>query len=315
MKNLLESNILLSGGHGFIGTYVYSKLLQQGMRKEKILIPDRAVNDLRNRINCSELVKDADIIINLAGNVGGIGQNITHPGEMFYDNLMIGVNLIESARIAQKITKFVQIGTICSYPKYTKIPFKEEDLWQGYPEETNAPYGIAKKALLVMLQSYRKQYGFPGIFLLPVNVYGPGDNFDPASSHVIPSLIRKILLAKKNNIPFIEVWGDGSATREFLYVEDAAEAIISATERYDKCDPVNIGAGMEISINDLVHTLADQLDYKGRIIWNTEKPNGQPRRMLDTSKAREEFGFVAKTPFKDGLEKTIKWYLDNHGND
>jgi len=315
MINLLKSKMLLAGGRGFIGTHVYNRLMQKGMRKEMIVIPDKAENDLREMKNCIELVKDADIIINLAGNVGGIGHNLEHPGELFYDNLMIGVNLIESARSSGRIKKFVQIGTICSYPKYTTIPFREEKLWQGYPEETNAPYGIAKKALLVMLQSYKKQYGFPGIFLLPVNVYGPCDNFNPASSHVIPSLIRKIFHAKKNNLTHIEVWGDGTATREFFYVEDAAEAIISATERYDKGDPVNIGAGMEISIKDLVHTLADLLQYNGGIVWDKSKPNGQPRRMLDTSKAREEFGFVAKIPFDEGLKKTIEWYIENHGDE
>jgi GDP-L-fucose synthase len=311
MINLLSSKILLTGGTGFVGKHVYKNLISRGVKPEMIVVPRRKDNDLRNMGNCMDLVKDVDVIINLAGNVGGIGYNRDYPGTLFYDNLMMGVNLIEAARLTNKIQKFVQIGTICSYPKYTPIPFKESDLWNGYPEETNAPYGIAKKALLVMLQAYKQQYNFPGIFLLPVNMYGPEDNFDPKSSHVIPALIVKIAQAKKESLSSIEVWGDGSATREFFYVEDAAEAIVAATERYDKAEPVNIGAGMEISIKDLVGKLVDLMGYKGEIIWDTTKPNGQPRRMLDTTKAQNEFGFVAQTSFEVGLQNTIDWYTNS----
>ena len=314
MINLLESKILLTGGNGFVGKHLYAKLLERGVKPEAITIPDKDKDDVRDMNNCKRLVKDVDIIINLAGNVGGIGYNRENPGTLFYDNIMLGVNLIEAARLENKVKKFVQIGTICAYPKFTPVPFKEEDLWNGYPEETNAPYGIAKKALLVMLQAYRQQYGFPGIFLLPVNMYGPGDNFNPASSHVIPALILKIHNAIQENLPTVEVWGDGSATREFFYVEDAVEAIIDATEKYDKEDPINIGAGMEISIKDLVTKLAGIMGYKGEIVWDTSKPNGQPRRMLDTSKAKKEFGFVAKTSFDDGLKTTIDWYNSNNGS-
>jgi GDP-L-fucose synthase len=314
MINLLKSKILLTGGNGFVGNHIVANLLAKGVKKQNIIIPDRIKDDLRKVENCERLVKNIDVIINLAGNVGGIGYNRENPGTLFYDNIMLGVNLIEAARVENKIEKFVQIGTICAYPKFTPVPFKEENLWNGYPEETNAPYGIAKKALLVMLQAYREQYNFPGIFLLPVNMYGPGDNFDPSSSHVIPALILKIYNAVKNNLPTVEVWGDGSATREFFYVEDAAEAIIDATENYNKIDPVNIGAGMEISIKDLVNKLADLMGYKGEIIWDKSKPNGQPRRMLDTSKAKKEFGFVAKTGFDEGLKTTIQWFMNNYGN-
>jgi GDP-L-fucose synthase len=312
MINLLESKILLTGGNGFVGKHVYKKLLDKGVNEEQIIIPRSEKHDLRERAVCDELAKDVDVIINLAGNVGGIGYNREYPGQLFYDNLMMGVNLIEAARVANKVKKFVQIGTICSYPKFTPVPFKEDDLWNGYPEETNAPYGIAKKALLVMLQSYKQQYNFPGVFLLPVNMYGPEDNFNPNSSHVIPALITKIHAAKINNYPSIEVWGDGTATREFFYVEDAAEAILMATEKYDEADPINIGAGMEISIKDLVNKLVGLMDYKGELVWDSSKPNGQPRRMLDTSKAQEKFGFVAHTSFDQGLKATIDWYINNY---
>ena len=310
MINITSSKILLTGGKGFVGGHVIKNLLDRGAQIENIIIPDRLNDDLRKVENCEKLVKGIDVIINLAGNVGGIGYNRENPGTLFYDNMMLGVNLIEAARLEGKLKKFVQIGTICSYPKFTPVPFKEEDLWNGYPEETNAPYGIAKKALLVMLQSYRQQYNFPGIFLLPVNMYGPGDNFDPASSHVIPALILKLFNAKKESSPTVEVWGDGSATREFFYVDDAARAIVDATEKYDKADPVNIGAGMEISIKDLVMKLAQIMDYKGEIVWDKSKPNGQPRRMLDTSKALMEFGFKASTSFAEGLRMTINWFLE-----
>ncbi len=251
---------------------------------------------------------DPDIVIHLAARVGGIGANRANPGKFFYDNLMMGVQMMEVGRQVG-IEKFVAIGTICAYPKFTPVPFKEEDLWKGYPEETNAPYGLAKKMLLVQAQAYRQQYGFNAIYLLPVNLYGPKDNFNPESSHVIPALIKKCIDAITNNESQITVWGTGKPTREFLHVEDCAEAIILAAERYNKSEPVNIGAGFEISIKDLVELIAKLTGFKGEIIWDTSKPDGQPRRMLDTSKAEKEFGFKAKTSFEEELKKTIEWYL------
>ncbi len=306
--NLKNKKILLTGGGGFVGRHVYKKLLERGVKKENIIIPRSKDYDLRKEEVCKKLTKNVDIIIHLAGNVGGIGYNQEYPGTLFYDNLIMGVNLIEQARL-NKVKKFVCIGTICSYPKFTPVPFKEENLWNGYPEETNAPYGLAKKTLLVMLQAYKKQYGFNGIYLLPVNMYGPGDNFDPKSSHVIPALIRKIYEAKKEKKDHIVVWGTGKASREFLYVEDAAEGIILATEKYEKDEPVNLGAGFEITIKELVNLLVKLMNFKGKIIWDTKKPNGQPRRMLDTSKAYKEFGFKAKTKFEEGLKKTIEYFI------
>lgn len=283
--------------------------------------------DLRKIEDVKRMYKELkpDVVVHLAARVGGIGANREHPGEFFYDNLMMGVQLMEQARL-NKIKKFVALGTICCYPKFTPVPFKEEDLWNGYPEETNAPYGLAKKMLLVQSQAYRQQYGFNSIFLMPVNLYGPGDNFDPASSHVIPALIKKFVEAmggkksalnrlrtgspvRRHTDSTVVVWGTGKATREFLYVEDCAEAIVLATEGYDKPDPVNIGAGFEISIKDLAHLIANLLQYNGKIKWDKSKPDGQPRRMLDTSKAYKEFGFRARTDFKTGLKKTIDWYL------
>ena len=260
--------------------------------------------------NCQRVVKNIDIVIHLAAKVGGIGYNQEHPGQLFYDNLIMGVQLMESARLAE-VEKFVAVGTICAYPKFTPTPFKEEDLWNGYPEETNAPYGLAKKMLLVQSQAYRKEYNFNAIYLLPVNLYGPGDNFNPKSSHVIPALIRKVAEAKKQNSPFIEVWGTGQATREFIYVEDAARGIVQATLKYEKSEPVNIGSGKDISIKSLVETICQSMDYKGEIKWDSSKPDGQPKRLLDVSKAKEEFDFVAKTDFTEGLKKTIDWYLAN----
>jgi GDP-L-fucose synthase len=311
MKNFFsDKKILLTGGAGFLGKQVFKKLLEKGAKKENIIIPRSKEYDLRDKEVCNKLTKNIDIVIHLAGNVGGIGYNREYPGTLFYDNIMMGVNLIEEAR-KNKVKKFVQVGTICAYPKFTPVPFKEENLWNGYPEETNAPYGIAKKSLLVMLQAYRQQYGFNGIYLLPVNMYGPGDNFQPEKSHVIAALIKKIYDAKKEGKNELIVWGDGSASREFLYVEDGAEAVVLATEKYNKPDPVNIGAGFEIKIKDLVNKLVKLMDFKGKIIWDKSKPNGQPRRMLDTSKAKKEFGFVAKTDFEEGLRKTIEWYYKN----
>lgn len=307
---LKNKRILLTGGAGFVGKHVYSELVKNGAAKKNIVIPRSRDFDLRDPKTTEKLTKNIDIVIHLAGNVGGIGYNREFPGTLFYDNLTMGVNLIEFAR-KNKVGKFVCIGTICAYPKFTPVPFSEKNLWDGYPEETNAPYGIAKKVLLVMLQSYRQQYGFNGIYLLPVNMYGPGDNFNPKSSHVIAALIKKIHDAKKRGEKEIVVWGDGSATREFFYVEDAARAIVMATQKYDGEEPVNIGAGFEISIKELAETLVRLMDFKGKIVWDKTKPNGQPRRMLDTKKAKKHFGFSAKIKFEEGLKKTIDWYYVN----
>ncbi|MFZ6034772.1 MAG: GDP-L-fucose synthase family protein [Patescibacteria group bacterium] len=308
MNFFKNKKILLTGGGGFVGQHVLKELLNNGASMNDIAIPRSKENDLRKIVTAHRLTKNVDIVIHLAGNVGGIGYNRDFPATLFYDNLTMGINLIEAAR-QNRVQKFVCIGTICAYPKYTPVPFKEKDLWNGYPEETNAPYGIAKKVLLVMLQSYRQQYGFNGIYLLPVNMYGPGDNFNPKSSHVIAALIKKIHDAKTRGENEIIVWGDGSATREFFFVEDAAKAITMATEKYNGDEPVNIGAGFEISIKELVGTLVRLMDFKGKIVWDKTKPNGQPRRMLDTTTALKEFGFKAKTSFEKGLKKTIDWYL------
>ena len=263
--------------------------------------------DLRRWENCVEVVKDMDIVIHLAAKVGGIGYNQKYPATLFYDNAIMGIQMMEAAR-KEGVEKFMAIGTICAYPKYTPVPFKEDDLWDGYPEETNAPYGLAKKMMLVQSQAYRQQYGFNAIYLLPVNLYGPRDNFNPESSHVIPALIKKIFDAKESGEDYITVWGTGKATREFLFVEDAAEGIILATEKYNKPAPVNLGSGFEISIKDLVELIAELAGFNGEIRWDTSKPDGQPKRCLDVSRAKEEFGFEAKIGFREGLEKTIKWY-------
>lgn len=304
--------VLITGGAGFLGSYVVEKLRQREC--QHIVIPRRTTYDLRREANIIRLLEGArpHIVIHLAAVVGGIGANRERPGEFFYDNLVMGAQLLEQSR-RFGVEKFVSIGTVCAYPKFTPLPFKEEDLWSGYPEETNAPYGLAKKMLLVQGQAYRQQYGFNAIYLLPVNLYGPGDNFDPLSSHVIPALIKKCADAIENGDDHILVWGDGSPTREFLYVEDCAEAILLATERYDKPDPVNIGSGLEISIKDLIHLIAEMTGFKGEIVWDTSKPNGQPRRCLDVSRAEREFGFRAKTDFRAGIKKTIDWYLEQRG--
>ncbi|MGB8707902.1 MAG: GDP-L-fucose synthase [Dehalococcoidia bacterium] len=310
MSKLAKKRITVTGGAGFLGSYVVRKLRESGC--ETIFVVRSKEYDLVDNEAVKRLYQNAkpDIVIHLAGRVGGIGANKQNPGRFFYDNLMMGVQMMEQGRLAG-IEKFVAIGTICAYPKFTPVPFREEDLWNGYPEETNAPYGLAKKMLLVQAQAYRQQYGFNDIYLLPVNLYGPGDNFDPEYSHVIPALIKKCADANKLGSREIVVWGTGKPTREFIYVEDAAEAIVLATERYNKGEPVNIGSGVEISIKDLVNLIARLTGFKGRIVWDTSKPDGQPRRRLEISKAEAEFRFKAKTKFKEGLRKTIEWYLSH----
>lgn len=299
--------VLLTGGSGFLGSVVTERLKRMEVFP---IIPRSVKEDLRKKDVCEKVVKGIDIVIHLAGNVGGIGYNRAHPGELFYDNLMMGVQLMHEAMLAG-VKKFVAVGTICAYPKFTPVPFEEEDLWNGYPEETNAPYGLAKKMLLVQSQAYREEYGFNSIFILPVNLYGPGDNFDPSSSHVIPALVKKFVDAKQRNEEFVSVWGSGRATREFLYVDDCAQAIILATEKYNKSDPVNIGSSFEISIKDLASLIKDLVGFRGNIIWDTTKPDGQPRRKLSTIRAEKEFNFKSKTRFEIGLKKTINWYIKN----
>lgn len=300
-----DKKIVVTGGAGFLGSHLVEKLKERGATN--IIIPRSKDFDLRQQEVCAQVVKGADIVIHLAANVGGIGYNRDFPGSLFYDNLLMGVHMMEESRKAG-VDKFVAIGTICAYPKFAPIPFKEADLWNGYPEETNAPYGLAKKMMLVQSTAYRDQYGFNSIFLLPVNLYGPGDNFSVESSHVIPALIKKFVEAKVSNAKQVEVWGDGSATREFCYVKDAAEGILLASEKYNKSDAINIGAGFEISIRDLATKIKDIVGYQGDIFWDTSKPNGQPRRMLDTSLATKEFGFSSSTDFDTGLKETIAWY-------
>lgn len=306
--DLGTKKFLVTGGAGFLGSFVVQKLLERGASNENIFIPRSKDFDLRKIENCQKVVEGQDVIIHLAAKVGGIGFNRERPGELFYDNLMMGVQLMEAARLAG-VQKFVGVATICAYPKFTPVPFKEDDLWSGYPEETNAPYGLAKKMLLVQAQAYRRQYGFNAVTLFPVNLYGPKDNFSPDSSHVIPALIKKIADAQKRGKNYIEVWGTGKATREFLYVEDAAEGIVLATEKYDKSEPVNLGSGTEISIKNLVELICRLMDFNGEIRWDATKPDGQPRRLLDVSRAEKEFRFRAKTDFEEGLRKTIEWYL------
>lgn len=314
----MESNfwqnkrVCVTGGAGFLGSYIIQKLEDRGAAD--IFIPRIEEYDLVNKDDILRMLNDAqpDLIIHLAALAGGIGANRARPADFFYINLMMGVQLMHEAW-KQCVDKFVAIGTICAYPKFTPLPFKEENLWNGYPEETNAPYGLAKKMLLVQAQAYREQYDFNAIYLLPVNLYGPRDNFDLKTSHVIPALIRKYIEAKERGEDQVVLWGDGSPTREFLYVEDAAEAILLASEHYNSSEPVNLGSGKEISIKDLAHLIAELTGYEGQLVWDTSKPNGQPRRALDISRAEKYFGFHAQMPFDEGLRRTIEWYMEDKG--
>ena len=303
-----DKRVLVTGGTGFLGSFVVDKLNQRGCRH--VFVPRSKDYDLRDRDSVIRVYTDAkpQFVIHLASVVGGIGANRANPGKFYYDNAIMGLELMEYGR-QFGVEKFVALGTICAYPKFTPVPFKEEDLWNGYPEETNAPYGLAKKMMLVQAQAYRAQYRFNAIFLLPVNLYGPGDNFDPETSHVIPAMIRKFVEAKKSRNSEVVLWGDGSPTREFLYVEDAAEGIVLAAERYNGEEPVNLGSGQELSIRDLANIIAEEVGFIGKIVWDSTKPNGQPRRCLDTTRAREWFQFEAETPFRQGLRKTIAWHL------
>lgn len=304
-----DKRVCVTGGAGFLGGFVVEELQRRGATQ--VFVPEHDDYDLTQREAILRMLRDArpDVIIHLAGIVGGIGANRANPGRFFYDNAMMGIQLIEEARLAG-VSKFVALGTICAYPKFAPIPFCEEDLWSGYPEETNAPYGLAKKMMLVQCQAYREQYGFNGIFLLPVNLYGPRDNFDLESGHVIPAMVRKMIAARDAG-ETVTLWGDGSPTREFLYVEDCARAIVLAAERYDGSEPVNLGAGWEISIKDLAATIAKCVGYAGEIVWDATKPNGQPRRKLDVSRAQELFGFEAMVPFDEGIRRTVEWWEAN----
>jgi GDP-L-fucose synthase len=305
--DLTNKRIVVTGGAGFLGRQVIAQLCKAGADLQKITVPRSHDCDLRRMESCQRIVSQQDIVVHLAAHVGGIGLNREKPAELFYDNLMMGTQLIHAAYEAG-IEKFTCVGTICAYPKFTPVPFKEDDLWNGYPEETNAPYGIAKKALLVQLEAYRQQYNFDGIYLLPVNLYGPEDNFDPSSSHVIPALIRKVHEAQQRGDKHLPVWGDGSPTREFLYSEDAARGIVMATQHYSSHEPVNLGTGYEISIRVLIELICELMGFEGELVWETDKPNGQPRRCLDTERAQKAFGFTAMMEFREGLKHTIDWY-------
>jgi GDP-L-fucose synthase len=306
---LSDKTIVVTGGAGFLGSAVVRHLLRRGVAPERVVVVRRRDFDLVHEEQVKRLydLHRPDVVIHLAAVVGGIGANRKHPGKFYYQNLMMGALLMEHARLAG-LEKFVAIGTICAYPKFTPVPFREDDLWAGYPEETNAPYGIAKKNLLVQAQAYRAEYGFNAVYLLPVNLYGPGDNFDPETSHVIPALIRKCLDAVDRGQSSVEIWGTGKATREFLYIDDAAEGVVLATERLETSDPVNLGAGFEISIKDLAELIARLTGFQGQLVWNTSQPDGQPRRSLETSRAEALFGFKARTTFEEGLARTIDWY-------
>jgi GDP-L-fucose synthase len=306
--------VFLTGGGGFLGGFLRARL--EAMKPAALLAPRMSELDLRDPVAVRGFMQreKPDLVIHAAAVVGGIGANRAHPGQFFYENAVMGVHLIEESRLAG-VAKFVCLGTVCAYPKFTPVPFREDDLWNGYPEETNAPYGVAKKALLVQLQSYRDEYGLNGIFLLPVNLYGPRDNFALDSSHVIPAMIRKFAEARDAGSAEVVLWGDGSPTREFLYVEDAAEGIITAAEKYDSPEPVNLGRGEEIAIRDLAVLIAEKAGFGGRIVWDATKPNGQPRRMLDVSRAQREFGFRAMTPLAAGIEKTVAWYFAHRQDD
>jgi len=304
-----EKRVCITGGAGFLGSFVQEQLRTQGA--QHVFVPEYPDYDLTRHDDIVRMLNDAkpDIVIHLAAVVGGIGANMANPGRYFYENAIMGIQLVEESRLAG-VSKFVALGTICAYPKFAPIPFREEDLWSGYPEETNAPYGLAKKMMLVQCQAYRQQYGFDGIFLLPVNLYGPGDNFDLESSHVIPAMIRKMISARDLGQTVV-LWGDGSPTREFLFVEDCARAIILAAEKYDSAEPVNLGAGWEISMKELAALIAEAVGYEGEIIWDSSKPNGQPRRKLDVSRAKKEFGFEAQISFAEGLKRTVEWWEAN----
>jgi len=301
-----DKKVVVTGGNGFLGKHLVEKI--KAKNPKSIFVPDKSDYDLRRYEDCLKVAKKGDVVIHLAANVGGIGYNREYPGNLFDDNILMGTFMMKAARETD-VKKYVALGTICSYPKFTPVPFKEENIWEGYPEETNAPYGLAKKMQLVQSMAYREQYGFNSICLFPVNLYGPGDNFDPESSHVIPALIKKFVEARENGDSDVVVWGTGKASREFLYVEDAAEGIVRAAEKYNKSDPVNLGAGFEITIKDLADLIKKLTGFEGKIVWDKTKPDGQPRRMLDVSRAKEEFGFSSKTSFKEGLKNTIDWYI------
>jgi GDP-L-fucose synthase len=312
VNNLAGKRVLVTGGSGFLGTHVVSRLADHGARE--VIAPRSAQYDMRDRDAIRGALRDErpDVVVHLAAVVGGIGANMATPGQFFYDNAIMGIQLIEESRLAE-VERFVCLGTVCAYPKHAPVPFREEDLWSGYPEETNAPYGLAKKMLLVQLQAYRQQYGFEGVYLLPVNLYGPRDNFDERTSHVIPALIKKCCEAVDSGADSITCWGTGGASREFLYVEDAAEGIAAAAARYTGTEPVNLGSGQEITIAELTDLIAELVGFRGEIVWDRSKPDGQPRRWLDTSRAEREFGFRAGTELRDGLERTIEWYRSVRG--
>lgn len=307
---LTDKKILVTGGAGFLGSHVVEELERRNIPSRDIRVPRSKNYDLRKIEDCKKVLRGVDVVIHLAANVGGIGYNQKYPGDLFYDNAIMGINLMEEAR-KKGIDKYLQVGTICSYPKFTPVPFTEDQLWKGYPEETNAPYGIAKLMLLEMAKAYKRQYNFNVIYLLPVNLYGPRDNFDRRSSHVIPALIKKFIEARDEGSDEVVVWGTGKPTREFLYVEDAAKAIVLATEKYEKIEPVNLGCGMEISIKELAKKIKTLTGFEGKLVFDKSKPDGQPRRSLDTSKAKREFRFEAKTNFDAGLKKTIEWYKES----